>query len=207
MEIYICQYCNSNRKSKKSLTGHETFCKFNPNHKLQTTEAARKKAHSKSKCVHCGKKYSLTNINKHENSCLSNPKVIEQNTRICPVCEKTFIGNSVTCSYSCSNTYFRHGRKGGSQYIGDDKLASEGRYRDLCFRYHDKKCVICGEENIVAVHHLNEDHEDNRPENLIPLCPTHHHYCHSKYKCLVDEEIEKYVINWKLNNPDVGKLG
>ena len=45
---------------------------------------------------------------------------------------------------------------------------------------------------MVEVHHLDENHKNNSPSNLIPLCPTHHQYWHSRYK----EEIEQIVIDY-----------
>jgi len=201
MSIFICGYCGSERKSKKSLIGHETFCKANPDRKIQNTLPARQKALKlKMKCKWCGKEYAKANIKKHQNSCIHNPLVIETKTKICPICQNSFMTNATTCSYSCSNVYFRHSNEGGLRYKYDEELINSGRYRDVCFRYHEKKCVICGEENIVAVHHLNENHEDNRPENLIPLCPTHHQYYHSNFKYLVDKEIKEYIVKWHINN-------
>lgn len=207
MKLFICDYCGSNRKSQKSLIGHETFCKENPNHKIQNTQLARQKALNKVNCKWCNNSYTLGNIRKHEISCRSNPDVLEKNSKTCPVCNIDFLGKSTTCSHSCSNKYFRHSKEGGFQYKTDDYLIENSRYRDICFRYHDKKCVICEEENIVAVHHLNENHDDNRPENLIPLCPTHHQYCHSNYKSLVEQTITEYIDRWKKINLSVGKPG
>ena len=109
----------------------------------------------------------------------------------CPVCGTPFEAKlnhpkeKQTCSYSCSNTYFRSG-KGNGMYSGDN-------YRTVCFNHHDKKCIVCGEDKIVAVHHVNENHDDNRPENLVPLCPTHHHYVHSKYSDVVQPIINEYL--------------
>jgi len=193
MEIFICRFCDSEKHSKKSLIAHETFCKSNPNAKKQNTEKAREKAAVKYECLWCQKEYSKANISKHENSCDLNPKVIKEKTKICPVCGESFFGVSFTCSYSCSNRHFRHSRIGGAKYKSDNFLMEKSRYRELCFRHHDKKCVVCGEENIVEVHHLNEDHNDHRPENMVPLCPTHHQYYHSKYRKEVGPLIDKYI--------------
>ena len=55
----------------------------------------------------------------------------------------------------------------------------------------DSERVI--ENNIVAVHHVNENHMDNRPENLVPLCPTHHQYMHSRHKVLIENVVEEYI--------------
>lgn len=123
-------------------------------------------------------------------------KLIE---KVWPVCQKTFVTEhghakeQTTCSYGCSNTYFRTGSNNGS-YRGNS-------YRTICFEHHEKKCVICDEELIVAVHHYDEDHSNNDPTNLIPLCPTHHKYIHSGYKHLIEEQVEKYRDKWIENNP------
>lgn len=147
-------------------------------------------------CQHCNQEVTIGNISRHEAACASNPTVIKQKTKICPVCSTAFMKDATTCSYACSNTYFRHGQVGGLQYSSDEALLDRADYRQLCFRYHEKKCVICDEQNIVAVHHLNEDHTDNRIENLIPLCPTHHHYCHSSFHHLIRDDIAQYVAEW-----------
>lgn len=110
--------------------------------------------------------------------------------KICPICEKTFKTGKgspkekSTCSYSCSNSYFRSGLNNPNW--------KEESYRSTCFLSHKKECVVCGENKIVEVHHLDEDKNNNRIENLIPLCPTHHKYWHSRFK----SEIEKIVLNY-----------
>lgn len=117
--------------------------------------------------------------------------------KTCPVCGNTFNTKSghrnekTTCSYSCSNTYFRSGRDNGNW--------SDDRYRTTCFLYHKKECVICGENKIIDVHHFDEDKTNNSPHNLIPLCPTHHMYWHSRYKEDVYHEVIEYRDNF-INN-------
>ena len=69
-------------------------------------------------------------------------------------------------------------------------------YTTICFMHHKKECVVCGEDKVVAVHHYDENHDNNDPNNLVPLCPTHHQYVHSKHKHLVIDKIEK----WRKNN-------
>ena len=115
--------------------------------------------------------------------------------KICPVCNSKFetrIGirkEKVTCSHSCSNTYFRSGDKNGNW--------SDDSYRTTCFLYHKKECIICSESKIVTVHHLDENRKNNSPDNLVPLCPTHHQYWHSKYKTEVEETIYSYINKFK----------
>ncbi len=91
------------------------------------------------------------------------------------------------CSRSCSNSI---GGQAKSAIYHTDETAT---YTTVCFRHHPKECVICEEQNIVAVHHYNENHDDNRPENLVPLCPTHHNYMHSRFKYLIEDQVAEYV--------------
>jgi hypothetical protein len=113
----------------------------------------------------------------------------------CPVCDKEFKTKSggskarKTCSYACSNSHFRSGQNNGNW--------NEDYYRTTCFLFHKKECVVCGEDLIVEAHHYDENHENNLPENLVPLCPTHHRYWHSRYKHLVVDKVDQYVASFK----------
>jgi len=141
-------------------------------------------ANSKIFCIHCKKETTKGNIKKHETSCFLNPI----NTVLCKNCNdpiKNYKFSKGTCSRSCANTYFRSGVQNGN-WGGE-------RYQTICFTQHKKECIICKEDKIVAVHHYNEDHDDDRIENLVPLCPTHHSYMHSKYKNEIVERVDKYV--------------
>ena len=144
--------------------------------------------HTKKQCPKCEKLIGTNNYNKHISIC--------EGKKICPVCSTEFVGKSTTCSYSCSNKHFRTGEDNGNW--------KQDTYQTTCWLYHGKKCLICEEEKIVTVHHVNEDHSDNRPENLVPLCPTHHQYVHSRYRNEVQPIIEEYVKNYLLR---VGKSG
>lgn len=120
-------------------------------------------------------------------------------TKNCPVCQTPFdtlIGSrdeKTTCSCSCANTHFRSGENSPVR-----KPDSESRSATICWRYHIKRCVICNEERIVEAHHYNKDHNDNRPENFVPLCPTHHQYVHSRFCDIVQTTIDKYVENFSI---------
>lgn len=122
----------------------------------------------------------------------------KKQTKICPVCGKDFDtvinhrDEKTTCSYSCSNSFFRSGNKNGNW--------SEDSYRTTCFSHHEKKCIICGEENIVSVHHYDENKDNNLPENLIPMCPTHHQYVHSRFSYLVMDKVNEFRDNYIMNN-------
>lgn len=123
--------------------------------------------------------------------------------KTCPICEKTFEEREghprekSTCSHGCANTYFRSGSNHGN-WKGENSKAYG--YRRICFKHHKKECIFCGETLIVEVHHNDGNNKNNKPENLIPLCPTHHKYFHSKYRVLVVPKIKEYLKNWKYNN-------
>ncbi len=44
----------------------------------------------------------------------------------------------------------------------------------------------------VGVHHFDGNNKNHEPDNLIPLCMTHHTYYHSRYKDLVEQKIIDY---------------
>jgi hypothetical protein len=122
----------------------------------------------------------------------------EKIEKICPICENTFTTSKghprekTTCSYSCANTYFRSGE--------DNPNWKEKRgHREVCFQHHKKKCIICEETLIVAVHHFDGDNKNNKPDNLIPICPTHHTYYHSGYRDMVEQKIIDYRNEWLKN--------
>ena len=119
----------------------------------------------------------------------------------CPVCGVTFKTKKghprekTVCSHGCSNTFFRSGENNPNW----NKKSSKN-YRNICFSYHARKCIVCGETKIVAVHHYDADHSNVRPENLIPLCPTHHLYVHSRYKDEVLPFVKKFIRRVKKEN-------
>lgn len=140
----------------------------------------------KSTCNFCKKQISYLCLKRHIRTCYMNPS----NLKKCKICGKPVKHKTRdTCSYSCSNTLFRSGENNPN--YNDEK------YRNICFKYHKKECVICGEQNIVAVHHFDKNHQNNSPENLIPLCPTHHQYCHSSFYEQVKDKICEYIKKFR----------
>ena len=178
--MLLCKFCSKECKNENSLRNHERLCKLNPDKDESTMKKNAKWVDKKIVCIFCKKDIHVSSIKRHEESCKSNPK----NLKECPVCNKIFSSESITCSYACSNTFFRSGYNHPNW--------KESAYRTTCFHYHEKKCIICGETNIVEVHHIDESKENNKPENLIPLCPTHHQYFHSRFKHEVKDKILNY---------------
>jgi hypothetical protein len=125
--------------------------------------------------------------------------------KLCPVCDiqfETKVGGKeerTTCSYSCSNTFFRSGVNNPNfgKLIGNNDTYTH--YRTICFHYHKKECIVCGENKIVSVHHYDINHKNNEPKNLVPLCPTHHQYVHSRYQNEIQHIVDNYVRNFEKN--------
>ena len=73
-------------------------------------------------------------------------------------------------------------------------IDSGSGYRIVAFRTYPHKCAICGwdeDEDILQVHHIDENRKNAKPENLIILCPT----CHwkltiGKYQLIGRKKIE-----------------
>jgi len=130
----------------------------------------------------------------------ANRKPKEPNVE-CANCGKEFYKNESKKRNSKSGIFFcTRSCKDESQKIGGIKEIMPSHYgknyKTICFKHHKKECVVCGEDKIVAVHHYDENHHNNDPNNLVPLCPTHHHYVHSRHKHLVIEKIDE----WKKDN-------
>lgn len=167
---------NLAKARKKSITDYNGSEKH-----LANMEKARKKAVAKKvTCNHCCKEISSPGFYNHERNCYLNPS----NLKLCPVCTDPIKGYrySETCSVACSNKF--------------KPKRSATAYRTICFQHHPKKCIICDEENIVSVHHFDENHTNDDPSNLVPLCPTHHQYVHSRFSNMVLPSIRKYLNNW-----------
>jgi hypothetical protein len=130
----------------------------------------------------------------------------EKIQKICPICKVNFETQKghkrekETCSHSCANSFFRSGinnpnYKNIDQYDVKNRNYSR-KYRQICFNYHEHKCVICNENLMLDVHHLDGNKKNNNPENLIPMCATHHNYWHSQYRYLIEEQVNNYINNY-----------
>lgn len=120
-------------------------------------------------CSYCGELFGSATVKKHEKTCYLNPS----NIRYCQVCNhpiKNWKTSKGTCSYTCSNKFYRVGAGNGNYKAKD--------YVRICARFHNMVCTVCGESEVIDVHHLDHDHNNNDPKNLVPLCPTHHAYIH-----------------------------
>lgn len=143
----------------------------------------------------------IKQLNLDENVLKQNYETQFFSVQICPVCQKPFkvkkcARPQTTCSYECSNTFFRSGENNGMYKKAEN-------YATIAFRYHEHKCCICGEELIVHVHHYDGNHLNNEITNFVPLCPTHHQYYHSRFRYLVKDKIDEYHQRFTEHRPQL----
>jgi hypothetical protein len=171
------------------------------------------------KCKHCQSQFEFKSISEranHSRWCFSNPKRFEtknlkeaqslsldrrlgifKNFEVsCATCstlivvkerEKNFPSKKkYFCSRSCANSSVE---KQNQKSIIMMKLQVTKLLRGDIIN----ECCVCKESKIVAFHHLDENHNNNDPKNLVPLCPTHHHYMHSRFKLEIQKIVEEYV--------------
>lgn len=177
--MWTCKHCNNafdfSRTTEKA--NHSRHCSLNPKkaesyRQLKAISAERHDAKfGENKeftvcCTGCDKEFTVV-----------------EREKLFPKKEKYF------CSRKCANSV---GGTAKAKKYHYDEVAT---YVTIAWRYHKRICLVCGEDKVVAVHHLNENHNDNRPENLVPLCPTHHQYMHSKHKVLIEHQVIEYVKN------------
>jgi len=135
---------------------------------------------AKGYCEYCYKKY------------LWKPKIIT-----CKRCgrEKPLHGKGL-CG-GCFNFTFR---------LDANKAWNYKKYHNINVELYKKvtsKCIICGFDKVVDLHHLDENKEHNSESNLLGLCPNHHRMVHDfRYR----EEIFRQLIEKGYNPPRDIKL-
>ena len=143
--------------------------------KFDFKSSSQKASHSR-QCLKIVKHGEIKDFNVNCKRC-EKVLTVKEHEKLHPVKDKYY------CSRSCANS-----RK---EYWD----ANAKSYRKIAFRSWDMKCAICEFDKIVAVHHVDGNHSNDDPKNLIPLCPNHHEMTHSKWK----EEIQP-IINILVEN-------
>lgn len=162
----------------------------------------------KKNCKFCNIPVIPGSLKRHEKSCHLNP----DNIKYCPVCG-CLIKNKkhTTCSSKCRGIHFKdtycetsrvyahtfEARQKASLSLGGDGCVSNNGtedYRGICFKYHEKRCIICNEDIAVDVHHVDRNRKNCDPNNLVPLCPTHHRYLQIKeVRKEIETKIKEYI--------------
>lgn len=122
--------------------------------------------------------------------------------KICHNCYRRFIWKRelIKCK-RCGRMLPNHAKgycAGCYQYVFQlEKIKKHNRTRahkiDLETYYKlTSKCVVCGFDKIVDLHHLDRNHDNKSENNLIGLCPTHHRMIHdNKFKKEIYQELKQ----------------
>lgn len=176
--MWKCKHCNQefDFKSTSEKANHSRWCDKNP--KRNNTENL-KKAQKK---INDNKLGEIKTYTVQCTTCQTNFEVEEREKQF-PTKENYY------CSKSCANSV--GGKANSKKLLEDNKLS----YRVIAEKHHEKKCLVCGFDKIVEVHHVDEDHFNNKPENLVWLCPNHHQMYHTiEYKDEIKPYIKKYIM-------------
>lgn len=127
-----------------------------------------KEHHAKGLCFTCYRK-------------LWQPKLIR-----CKRCQREMPLHAKGLCGGCFNFVYR---------LDSNKAWNYKKYHNIQPELYEKitkRCVICGFDKVVDLHHLNENKKDNSEQNLLGLCPNHHRMIHEfRYRQEIFEELEK----------------
>lgn len=97
--------------------------------------------------------------------------------KICPRCKRLIPLKAKGYCGGCYNTLFR------LQQIKDHNNKKYHNISSELYKRVTKKCIICGFDKVVELHHLDQRRSNNSDDNFVGLCPNHHKMIHlEKYK-------------------------
>jgi 5-methylcytosine-specific restriction endonuclease McrA len=159
------------------------------------SEYQNKRTKVKIKCKTCGYEWEIS-------PCSIMPSNIKQHSfQGCPECKYEYL----ICSY-CGKQIRRLKSeiisKSGFNYCSKEcgnrhkssliKKADGVAYRRNAFEHYEHKCAICGYDDcidVLEVHHIDSNRENNEIDNLVILCPTCHRKITLHYYKLIDREL------------------
>lgn len=114
----------------------------------------------------------------------------QRKKEVCPRCKRLLPLKAKGLCGGCYTTLFRLEYNKAANY--------KKRYNlDLkTYRKITEKCIICGFDKFVALHHLDQDRKNNSESNLVGLCPNHHQMLHtSKYRLEIFQLLKEKGFN------------
>ena len=156
--IKNCLYCQAEFKApnKEIARGYGKFCSIKCNGKYKSEHTIKKT--SNVICANCDKSFYKS---------------------------KSRLQNSKSGLFFCCRACKDHAQKiGGLSEIQPPHYGSSNGlngYRKLAFDSYENKCMDCGYNQyieVLQVHHIDYNHDNNKINNLIILCPTCHYTRH-----------------------------
>jgi len=93
--------------------------------------------------------------------------------KICPRCKRLIALKGKGLCGGCYNIVYR---------LDYQKAKNQMKLYGLDYNSYKKlteKCIICGFDKFVALHHLDQNRNNNSETNLVGLCPNHHQMLHT----------------------------
>jgi len=170
--MWNCKHCKKefDFKSTSEKANHSRWCGYNPDKKTENVLSALKKRHDEQ----YGK---LTKISV-SCDCCEKDFFVEEREYLFPSKKKYF------CSRKCANSVGGKAKR--------DKYGLTA-YTSIAKEYYEEKCIVCGFDEIVEVHHIDENRSNNDVKNLVFLCPNHHYLLHRKKSEKVSNRITEFL--------------
>ena len=175
--MWKCKYCGEEFTFKRTTekANHTRWCKSNPmfqEFKEKNSLRAKQTADSKFGKL---KKFKVLC------STCSTQFEVQEREHLHPSKQRYF------CSRKCSNSV------GGTAKALKHHPDEKAHYKTVLRRHHKHQCIVCGFDKIIDAHHVDMDHNNNDPNNLVPLCPNHHRLVHSRWQEEVQPHIDQYI--------------
>lgn len=153
--MHLCRFCQHECNTHSLLANHIRW--------------HHKREQSQRKCRFCNETFNAPNLVIHERSC-GKPKIYNS----CKQCGTATVNEQFCSRRCCTLMGNKLGTIGYKAYRRNNGIQRQITYRDICFQRWEKRCALCEWDKCLDVHHVNDDHNDNSPHNLIPLCQNHH---------------------------------
>lgn len=112
---------------------------------------------------------------------------------VCNQCSNTFTKNESRlkrsykhfCTNLCKKEYYEVNSHERGVYNKHNGRSATSTYRKLAFASYKHECYYCKYDkfiDVLQVHHLDENRNNNSLENLRIVCPTCHSEVHKNYK-------------------------
>ncbi len=129
-------------------------------------------------------------------------RYLSKKTAICELCK---IEKVIVAKMKCNSCYLKFWKKQNNYPKNNTQKYNHRAYWKkwniknnyglslIEYKQLTKKCIICGFNKIVHLHHIDGNKKNYNKENFIGLCPNHHMMAHHyKWKLKINNLIYRY---------------
>lgn len=153
-----------------------------------------RKQKTKKVCLQCNCSYETQC--KHSKFCSQKCSSVHKRKEsievVCEQCSNTYRKNKSKlkrsykhfCNNLCKKQYYKTNSHERGVYSNYNGRSSTSTYRKLAFANYKHECYYCNYSkfiDVLQVHHLDENRNNNSLENLRIVCPTCHSEVHKNY--------------------------